>query len=61
MRQSVTVSELNDYVKNALDNDPMLRGVTLVAEVSGYKKYPSGHAYFTLKDERAAIGSVWFA
>ena len=33
MRQSVTVSELNDYVKNALDNDPMLRGVTLVAEV----------------------------
>ena len=39
MRQSVTVGELNEYVKSALENDPMLRGITLIGEVSGYKKY----------------------
>lgn len=61
MRQSVTVGELNEYVKSALENDPMLRGVTLIGEVSGYKKYPSGHAYFSLKDEHSAISAVWFA
>ncbi|MBP3370967.1 MAG: exodeoxyribonuclease VII large subunit [Clostridia bacterium] len=61
MRQSVTVGELNEYVKSALENDPMLRGITLIGEVSGYKKYPSGHAYFTLKDEHAAISCVCFA
>ena len=61
MRQSVTVSELNEYVKNALESDPLLHGVTLIGEVSGFKRYPSGHAYFTLKDERAAISAVWFA
>lgn len=61
MRQSVTVGELNEYVRSALENDPMLRGVTLIGEVSGYKKYPSGHAYFTLKDESAAISCVCFA
>lgn len=61
MRRSITVSELNEYVKNALEADPLLHGVTLVGEVSGFKRYPSGHAYFTLKDEQAAISAVWFA
>ena len=61
MRQSITVSELNAYVKDSLENNPMLKGIILVGEVSGFKKYPSGHSYFVLKDENASINAVLFA
>ena len=31
------------------------------AEISGWRLYPSGHAYFTLKDSGAQISAVMFA
>lgn len=57
----LTVSQFNALVKTVLENEPLLRGVTLTGELSGVKKYPSGHIYFTLKDERGAISCVMFA
>ena len=35
--------------------------VYLEAEISGWRVYPSGHAYFTLKDDGAQVSAVMFA
>ena len=35
--------------------------IVLRGEISGWRPYPSGHAYFTLKDEEAQISCVMFA
>ncbi len=54
------VSALNQYVSQMLSGDPVLRSLRLRGEVSGFKAYPSGHWYFTLKDERCRISCVMF-
>ena len=56
----ISVSELNNYIKNILDRDPMLGGVYVCGELSNYKIYPSGHHYFTLKDKECAVRCVMF-
>ena len=60
MPWTLTVSELNDYVRRALASDPSLRFLSLRGEISDFKKYASGHWYFTLKDESAMIQCVCF-
>lgn len=35
-------------------------GLLVRGEISNYKKYPSGHHYFSLKDEQGAIRCVMF-
>jgi len=49
-RYVFTVSEMNQFIKELLDNVPPLQEVLLRGEISNYKVYPSGHHYFTLKD-----------
>ncbi|MBR2926314.1 MAG: exodeoxyribonuclease VII large subunit [Clostridia bacterium] len=57
----LSVSELNDYLKLLLDNDPLLRRVYIRGEISNFKHYASsGHLYFTLKDERDNLRAVMF-
>ena len=59
--QLVTVSQLNKYVKSVLDSDFYLKSVFVSGEISNLKINSfSGHMYFTLKDEGAAIKSVMF-
>lgn len=61
MAQNVlSISQLNDYIRGKLDNDALLNGVAVRGEISNYKVYPSGHHYFTLKDESAALKCVMF-
>ena len=55
-----TVTEVNNLVKLLLDNEPMLQNVCVRGELSNYKMYPSGHHYFTLKDQEGAIRCVMF-
>ena len=55
-----TVSELNNYVKDLLDNDFALAGVYIKGELSNYKTYPSGHHYFSMKDADGALKCVMF-
>lgn len=55
-----SVSEVNNYIKNILDNDGALRNVQVVGEVSNFKRYPSGHCYFTLKDNGGVLKAVMF-
>lgn len=55
-----TVSSLNFYVKRLFDNEKSLHHLHLKGEISNYKVYPSGHAYFSLKDNEAQIQAVMF-
>ena len=60
MSQTITVSQLNRYVSAILEKDPHLNPVMIKGEISGFRAYPSGHLYFTLKDEKAAVSCVMF-
>ncbi len=55
-----TVSQVNGYVKELMDGDPLLTGLLVRGEVSNYKCYPSGHHYFSLKDQQGALRCVMF-
>ncbi len=55
-----SVSSLNYYIKQLFDKDFTLKGLRLKGEISNFKKYPSGHIYFTLKDEESSIKAVMF-
>ncbi len=57
---NVTVSQLNAYVKECLSLDVVLSDITVKGEVFGLKMHSSGHIYFTLKDESAAIKCAFF-
>ncbi|NQW21800.1 MAG: exodeoxyribonuclease VII large subunit [Chloroflexi bacterium] len=55
-----TVSAVADYLKASLESDPRLADLTVVGEVSGYRKPSSGHHYFALRDEQSILRCVMF-
>ncbi len=55
-----TVTQVNTYIKSLLDGDRLLNRLYVRGEVSNYKRYPSGHHYFSLKDEGGALRCVMF-
>ena len=59
-QQVLTITQLNEYIRGKLDNDSLLNAVAVKGEISNYKLYPSGHHYFTLKDESSALKCVMF-
>ncbi len=59
-RRTLTVTELNAYIKDLLGQDPALLNVCVRGELSNYKIYPSGHHYFTLKDQESSLKCVMF-
>lgn len=59
-QQVLTISQLNEYIRGRMDADPLLNQVAVKGEISNYKLYPSGHHYFTLKDESSALKCVMF-
>ena len=59
-QQVLSVTQLNEYIRGRLDADALLNGVAIRGEISNYKVYPSGHHYFTLKDESASLKCVMF-
>ena len=56
----LTVSELNGFLKNMMDGEPLLQNLAVKGELSNYKVYPSGHHYFTLKDAEGSLRCVMF-
>ena len=61
MDRPLSVSEVSLAIKNTLEGDPFLMHLYIVGEVSSFKLYPSGHAYFTLKDGQSVLSSVMWA
>lgn len=61
MAQNVlSITQLNEYIRGKMDNDALLNQVAVRGEISNYKLYPSGHHYYTLKDESSALRCVMF-
>ena len=59
-QQVLSISQLNEYIRGKLDDDALLNGIAVRGEISNYKVYPSGHHYFTLKDEASSLKCVMF-
>ena len=59
-QQVLSITQINEYIRTKMDADPLLNGVAVRGEISNYKMYPSGHHYFTLKDEGGALKCVMF-
>ena len=60
MQQVLSITQINEYIRSQMDEDRLLNQVAVRGEISNYKLYPSGHHYFTLKDENAALKCVMF-
>lgn len=56
----LTVQALTKYIKRKFDADPHLRNVYVKGELSNVKLHPSGHMYFTLKDDQTRIQAAMF-
>ena len=54
----LTVSTINNYIKSLLNYDANLSGVYVSGEISNFKVYNSGHAYFSLKDAGGVLKCV---
>lgn len=59
-KQGFSVSEVNQYLKQLLESQSDLHHIPVLGEVSNFKRYGSGHCYFTLKDEKSALKCVMF-
>jgi len=59
-QQILSITQINEYIRTMMDGDRLLCGVAVRGEISNYKVYPSGHHYFTLKDDSAALKCVMF-
>lgn len=61
MPTTVTVKQLNLYIKSLLESDQRLAYISISGEISNFKcHFASGHLYFTLKDDTAALKCVMF-
>ena len=56
----ISVTDLNKYIKEKIDDDEMLSNVLVKGEISNFKNHYTGHLYFTLKDENSLIKCVMF-
>ena len=57
----ITVTEVNKYIKEIVNEDLLLKKVYLKGEISNFKAHSRGHYYFTLKDENSRIAAVMFS
>lgn len=57
---SISVTELNRYIKGKFEEDEYFSNVLVEGEISNYKHHYTGHLYFTLKDENSLIKCIMF-
>lgn len=61
MKIIYSVGQVNRYVRNMFTQDYILKKIYVKGEVSNCKYHPSGHIYFSLKDETGLLSCVMFA
>ena len=57
---AISVSDLNQYIKNKIADDEYLNNILVKGEISNFKNHYTGHMYFTLKDENSLIKCIMF-
>lgn len=57
---AISVSQLNNYIKDKIADDEYLNNVLVKGEISNFKNHYTGHMYFTLKDENSLIKCIMF-
>ena len=57
---AITVSYLNQYIKEKIANDEYLNHILIKGEISNFKHHYTGHMYFTLKDEKSLVKCIMF-
>lgn len=55
-----SVSDVTKYIKGMFDGEASLQNIMIRGEISNFKKYASGHCYYTLKDAAASMKCVMF-
>ena len=58
--RTYTVSEMNRLIKNLVEGSGVVTNVQVRGEISNFKRYPSGHCYFSLKDKNGVLKCVMF-
>ena len=56
--RTLTVTELNTLAKDYLENLPLFRNISVKGELSNVTLHRTGHIYFSIKDEGAAVSAV---
>ena len=54
----MSVKALNNYLRELLETDEVLRDIWVKGEISNYTRASSGHLYFTLKDADSQVKCV---
>lgn len=55
-----SVSQVNRLLKSLVDDDRRFANIQVRGEISNFKRYSSGHCYFTLKDVGGVLKAVMF-
>lgn len=58
--KTLSVGEVNSYVKKLVENDFILKNLNVKGEISNLKFHSSGHIYFSLKDENSKVNCIMF-
>lgn len=58
--KTLTVTEVNEYLKKTIDNNFILNNILLKGEISNFKLHSKGHIYFSLKDKESKINCIMF-
>lgn len=61
MASVYSVAQVNSYIKNMFAQDFVMNRISVRGEISNCKYHPSGHIYFTMKDESGTLKAVMFA
>lgn len=60
MSKIYSVADINKYIKSVIEGQLELRNIQVAGELSNFKRYPSGHCYFNLKDASGVLkGVMW--
>ena len=59
-QQVLSIGQVNAYIQSQMNQDPLLGSIAVRGEISNYKCYPSGHHYFSLKDETGTLKCVMY-
>ncbi|MBQ2896775.1 MAG: exodeoxyribonuclease VII large subunit [Clostridia bacterium] len=57
---TLTVSQVNTYLKGLIEDDVIMSSVWVKGEISNFKHHSSGHMYMTLKDSDSVLKAVMF-